>query len=152
VQVLDASAFIHEYDADGPTASVPEVRDELTDSAAFRFDAASGSGMQVHVPGQDARDSVRRAAKTTGDDDVLSETDRRLLATAHELDATLVTDDYAMQNVADELGVAVEVIAQDGISERRDWRFQCQGCGREFDDDRDRCPVCGSPLERKNPN
>ena len=50
MQVLDASAFIHEYDADGPTASVPEVREELTDSAAFRFDAASGSGMQVHVP------------------------------------------------------------------------------------------------------
>jgi UPF0271 protein len=152
VQILDASAFIHEYDADGRTASVPEVREELTDSAAFRFDAASGSGMQVHVPGQEARDAVRQAARVTGDDDVLSETDRRLLATARELDGTLVTDDYAMQNVADELGVAVEVIAQDGISERRDWRFQCQGCGREFDDDRDRCPVCGSPLERKNPS
>jgi UPF0271 protein len=44
------------------------------------------------------------------------------------------------------------VIAQDGITERRDWQFQCAGCGRTFDDDRDRCPVCGSDLSRKNPN
>ncbi|MCF2241610.1 NOB1 family endonuclease [Halobacterium salinarum] len=151
MHVLDATAFIDEYDAPDPTASVPEVRDELTDAAAFRFDAAAGSGMRVHVPAQDAREAVRQAAATTGDADVLSETDRRLLATAHELDGTLVSDDYAMQNVAAELAVTVESISQDGITERRDWRLQCQGCGREFDDtDHDRCPVCGSPLERKN--
>jgi UPF0271 protein len=56
-----------------------------------------------------------------------------------------------MQNVAEKLEVAVEVIAQDGIAEQRDWLFQCQGCGREFDEDHDRCPICGSPLSRKNP-
>jgi len=151
VRVLDASAFIHDYDADGPTASVPEVREELTDSAAFRFDAASGGGMQVHSPGNEALRAVRYAAERTGDDRELSETDRRLLAAARELGGTLVTDDYAMQNVADELGVDVEVIAQDGISERRDWRFQCAGCGREFDESKPRCPVCGSDLSRKNP-
>jgi len=44
------------------------------------------------------------------------------------------------------------VIARDGITEQRDWLFQCVGCGREFDDDRDRCPVCGSDLTRKNPS
>jgi UPF0271 protein len=56
-----------------------------------------------------------------------------------------------MQNVAEHLGVVVEAIARDGITEQRDWRFQCQGCGREFDDHRDRCPICGSDLSRKNP-
>jgi UPF0271 protein len=75
----------------------------------------------------------------------------RLIAAAFELDGTLVTDDYAMQNVAEHLGVVVEAIARDGITEQRDWRFQCQGCGREFDDHRDRCPICGSDLSRKNP-
>ncbi|WP_336036180.1 NOB1 family endonuclease [Halobacterium yunchengense] len=151
MRVLDASAFIHDYRPDGPTASTPAVREELTDAAAFRFDAQAGSGMQVHSPGERALAAVREAARTTGDLDVLSATDVGLLAAARELDGVVVTDDYAVQNVADELGVGVEAIAQDGIEERRDWRFQCQGCGREFDADRDRCPVCGSALERKNP-
>ncbi len=92
-----------------------------------------------------------RAAGETGDRDVLSETDTRLIAAAFELDATLVTDDYAMQNVAERLNVGVEVIAQDGIAEQRTWKFQCQGCGREFDEDKERCPICGMELSRKNP-
>jgi UPF0271 protein len=151
VHVLDASAFIHDYDVDGPTASIPAVREELEDAAAYRYDAQSGGGMQVQVPGDAAMAAVRDAAGETGDLDVLSETDTRLLAATYELGGTVVTDDYAVQNVADELGVGVDVIAQDGISERRDWNFQCQGCGREFDESRDRCPVCGSDLARKNP-
>jgi UPF0271 protein len=56
-----------------------------------------------------------------------------------------------MQNVAEKLGVSVEVIAREGISERREWLFQCAGCGREFDENHDRCPICGSELTRKNP-
>ena len=152
MHVLDASAFIREYNTDGQTATVPRVREELTAESGYRFDALEGSGMHVHVPDANAIEHVERAARNSGDLNELSETDVRLLAAAFELDATLVTDDYAMQNVASELGVTVEVIAQDGIDERRDWRFQCQGCGRVFDDDRDRCPVCGSDLERKNPN
>jgi UPF0271 protein len=107
--------------------------------------------MHIHIPADGTVEKVRRAASETGDREVLSDTDVRLLAAAFELDATLVTDDYAMQNVADRLGVDVSVIAQDGIDERRDWQFQCQGCGREFDENRDRCPICGSPLSRKNP-
>ena len=73
------------------------------------------------------------------------------LPPAFELDGVLVTDDYAMQNVADRVDVDVKVIAREGISETREWTFQCQGCGREFDEHRDRCPVCGMELARKNP-
>jgi len=150
--VLDASAFIDGFQTDEPTATVPRVREELQDASTYRFDALEGSGMYVHVPDQDAIDRVRRAARTTGDLDVLSETDVRLLAAALELDATLVTDDYAMQNVADELDVPFEAVAKRGIDERRDWRFKCAGCGREFDEKKPRCPVCGSELTRKNPS
>jgi len=152
MDVLDASAFIDEYRAEEPTATVPMVREELEDESAYRFDAMEGSGMHIHIPGDEAVDRARRAAGETGDREELSETDVRLLAAAFELDARLVTDDYAMQNVADRLDVAVEVIAREGITERRDWRFQCAGCGREFDENHDRCPVCGSSLSRKNPS
>ncbi|QLG61303.1 NOB1 family endonuclease [Halorarum salinum] len=151
MRVLDSSAFIHEYHTDEPTASIPMVQEELEGEHAFRFDAMEGAGMHIHVPDAQTVDQVRRASGETGDAGELSETDTRLLAAAFELDATLVTDDYAMQNVADKLGVDVEVIAREGISERRDWTFQCAGCGREFDEDQERCPVCGSDLSRKNP-
>ena len=150
--VLDASAFIDEFDTDETIATIPEVRDELENAAAYRFEAMEGAGMHIQIPDEGAITRVERAASGTGDLEVLSETDVRVLAAAVELGATLVTDDYAIQNVADALDVEVEVIAKEGIEERRDWHFQCQGCGREFEEHHDRCPICGSGLARKNPS
>ncbi|UPV75275.1 NOB1 family endonuclease [Halorussus limi] len=150
--VLDSSAFINEYHTTEDIATIPMVREELEDESAYRFDAMEGSGMHIHIPQDGAVERVRRAAEETGDFEELSTTDVRLIAAAFELDARLVTDDYAMQNVAEHMDVSVEVIAQDGITEQRDWRFQCQGCGREFDENKDRCPICGSELTRKNPS
>ncbi|MFB6085702.1 MAG: NOB1 family endonuclease [Halodesulfurarchaeum sp.] len=150
--VLDASAFIEEFETEEPVATIPAVREELRDGAGYRYDAMEGAGMHVHIPDADILDRVRRVANSTGDLDVLSGTDLRLLAAASELDGTLVTDDYAMQNVADALELTTKGIAQDGITERRDWHFQCQGCGREFEEYHDRCPICGSDLARKNPS
>ena len=151
MQVLDSSAFIHDYTTDERIATVPLVREELESEAGYRFDALEGSGMRVHIPDPGTVERVERAADETGDRETLSRTDVRLLAASFELDATLVTDDYAMQNVAEKLDVRVEVIAQDGIDERRDWDFQCQGCGRVFDENHDRCEICGSDLTRKRP-
>ncbi|RCU46817.1 DNA-binding protein [Haloplanus salinus] len=151
MHVLDSSAFIHEYHTSEQMASVPAVAEELDGESAYRFDAMEGAGMHIHIPADNTVETIERAAVETGDGEELSDTDVRLIAAAFELDGTLVTDDYAMQNVAEHLGVVVEAIARDGITEQRDWRFQCQGCGREFDDHRDRCPICGSDLSRKNP-
>ncbi|KPN30065.1 endoribonuclease Nob1 [Halolamina pelagica] len=151
MQVLDTSAFIHEYHTDDEQVSIPLVKEELEGGNEYRFDAMEGAGMELHLPADETVDRVRRAAGETGDAEELSETDTRLLATAFELDATLVTDDYAMQNVAEKLDIDVQVIAREGIEEERDWKFQCAGCGREFDEDRERCPICGSDLSRKNP-
>jgi UPF0271 protein len=149
--VLDSSAFIHEYHTDESIASIPLVREELEDESAYRFEALEGSGMHLHIPDEETVERIERAARETGDFETLSETDIRLVAATFELDGTLVTDDYAMQNVSEKLNVTVELIERDGIDEQRNWNFQCQGCGREFDENHDRCPICGSGLSRKNP-
>jgi UPF0271 protein len=149
--ILDSSAFINEYHTDERIATIPLVREELEDESAYRFDAMEGSGMYLHIPDEETVERIERAARETGDFEELSRTDIRLIAAAFELDGRLVTDDYAMQNVAEKLEVPVEVINQDGITEQREWTFQCQGCGREFDENHDRCPICGSELSRKNP-
>jgi endoribonuclease Nob1 len=150
--VLDSSAFIHEYHTTEQTATIPLVREELEDESVYRYDAMEGSGMHVHLPTDETIETVRRAARELGDLEELSRTDVRLIAATFELDGTLVTDDYSMQNVAEKLNVTVEVIAREGISEQRQWTFQCQGCGREFDERLDRCEICGSELARKNPS
>ncbi|ELY44302.1 NOB1 family endonuclease [Natronorubrum sulfidifaciens] len=150
--VLDSSAFIHDFHTTEQTATIPLVREELEDESAYRYDAMEGSGMHIHIPNGDTTEKVERAARESGDLDVLSKTDIRLVAASFELDATLVTDDYAMQNVAEKLNVTVDVIAREGIDEQRHWQYQCQGCGREFDEQKDRCPICGSGLSRKNPS
>lgn len=150
--VLDASAFINEYHTTEPTATIPMVREELQDESAYRYDAMEGSGMHIQLPEEETVERVRRAAQQSGDDDVLSITDIRLLAATLELGGVLVTDDYAIQNVAEKLDIDIELIAQDGITEQRDWVFQCQGCGREFDEREERCPICGADLARKSPN
>jgi len=149
--VLDSSAFINEYHTDERIATIPLDREELEDESAYRFDAMEGSGMHLHIPEDETVERIERAARETGDIDELSRTDIRLIAAAFELDGHLVTDDYAMQNVAEKLEVPLEVIDREGISEQREWTFQCQGCGREFDEEHDRCPICGSELSRKNP-
>ncbi len=151
MRILDSSAFIHEYTTDDEVASIPEVHEELQGGTALRFDAMEGSGMTIHVPAPGAVGQVERAATGSGDAAALSDTDLRLVATALELGGTLVTDDYAMQNVAERLDVSVEPIAREGITEEREWRFQCAGCGRTFDENKERCPICGSDLSRKNP-
>lgn len=152
MEVLDSSAFIHDYTTDDAIATIPSVRDELEDEPGYRFDALEGSGMRLHIPDPGTVERIERAAGETGDREELSRTDIRLLAAAFELDATLVTDDYAMQNVADKLDIHISLIAREGIEEHRNWSYQCQGCGRIFDEEHDRCPICGSDLDRKNPS
>lgn len=149
--VLDSSAFINEFHVNEATASIPGVREELEDESAYRFDAQEGAGMRIHIPDPESIERIRRAARDRGDLDALSDTDVRLLAAAFELEATLVTDDYAVQNVATMLEIPIQSVEQDGIEEERDWRFMCEGCGREFDEQLERCPVCGSDLTRKRP-
>ena len=151
--VLDSSFFIEHRSlpSDERAVTLPEVRDELEDTSRFRFDAATGKGMRLEMPSDEAVRAVRNTAEETGDASVLSETDVRLVALAHDEGATLVTDDYAMQNVASRLGVETRGAGKEHIKEERDWRYQCVGCGRVYDGNR-RCDVCGSETTRKNPS
>jgi UPF0271 protein len=151
MQVLDTSAFIHRYSCSEQTVSTAAVRTELTGRASYRFDADVAGGMRLHSPSTASVERVRAAAADSGDAAVLSETDIGLVATAFELEAALVTDDYAMQNVADRLHLQTHQIAREGISTTRIWRFQCQGCGRTFDASAERCPICGAAVTRKAP-
>ncbi len=150
MQILDTSAFIYSYHPDRPHASIPEVRDELEGAAQYRFDAMEGSGMRIEIPDTSSIEKIEKTAKEIGDREELSRTDIYVLAAAYQLKGTIVTDDYSIQNVAEKLDIEVLELEQEGIEEELDWKFQCTGCSRVYDEQK-RCPVCGAETTRKKP-
>ena len=89
-------------------------------------------------------------AEHTRDSEELSKTDLEVLAKAfeHKDRCVLLTDDYAVQNVAVQLGIEVKPIAQKKIKDILIWQKQCIGCKKKFDKG-EICPICGSPLKKK---
>ena len=146
--VLDSSAFFSGIELSGELYTTPSVVSELKDLLSkARFDLLGESGLQVIRPGKEAFVRVRDAASRWGEGEVLSGTDREVLALAVELDAGILTDDYALQNVAGRMGLTVIPLLQNGARGFR-WRFKCSGCGK-YADGPGECPICGAMIKRK---
>lgn len=153
VLILDTSAFFLSTTFSGKLFTVPRVEAELKDlRGKARFAVLVDEGMDVREPGRQYRRTTVEAARRSGDATVLSETDTDLLALACEVQGTLVTDDFAIQNTAHALEIPVRSLIQRG-AEPRVWKIRCTGCGKFFDTMPTRagdCPVCGSLLKRKH--
>ena len=146
--VLDASVFFSEMPVEEGAYTTPSVVGELGDlHAKCRFEALAAAGLSVREPREEDLARVEAAAVRTGDAGVLSATDRDILALALELSAVLVTDDFAVQNVAHRLGVETRSIRQRPARAIR-WRYRCSGCGRYWREPGE-CRVCGAPIRRK---
>jgi len=146
--VLDTSFFFGEFPAEGELFTVPSVVEELKDiRAKGNFEKLSAQGLRIRSPSEESTGRVLAAAGKTRDIAVISGTDRDLLALALELGADLVTDDFAIQNVALVLGVKTVPILQRKARRVR-WRYRCSGCGR-YAADAGECPVCGAAIKRK---
>lgn len=131
--------------------TVPSVEDELKSrDSVLRFDLAKEAGLRVEWPEPEMVKEVRRKAEQTRDSEELSKTDIEILAKAleHRDKGMLLTDDYAVQNVAVQLGIQVKPIAQKKIKDIILWQKQCTGCKKTFEKG-DVCPICGSPLKKK---
>lgn len=131
--------------------TVPSVADELKSrDAVLRFDLAKEAGLRVEWPEPEMVKEVRKKAEQTRDSEELSKTDIEILAKAleHRDRGILLTDDYAVQNVAVQLGIQVKPIAQKKIRDVIIWQKQCIGCRKTFDKG-DVCLICGSALKKK---
>jgi UPF0271 protein len=146
--VLDSSAFFSGIELSGELYTTPLVVNELKDlRSKARFDLLGEAGLRVIRPGKEAFVRVRDAASRWGEGEALSGTDREVLALAIELDASILTDDYALQNVAGKMGLAVVPLLQKGARGFL-WRFKCSGCGK-YAEGPGECPVCGALIKRK---
>ncbi|MBI3860187.1 MAG: nucleotide-binding protein [Thaumarchaeota archaeon] len=112
--------------------------------------------VQVTEPSAEAIERVRSTAKQTGDAGALSQTDLSLLALALDLSkgeggASLVSDDFAVRNVAEVLSIPLSKTALKGGEWKNvTWRLHCKGCGKQYTNPKlTQCPVCGTQLVRK---
>lgn len=150
--VLDASAFY----AGTPFLSGKEcyttslVLEEIRHVKSAALDGLIDAGnLKVLDPESQHISAVKKAAEKTGDVQKLSQADISVLALARQLGTTLVTDDYALANVAATLGVKVSSSSGKGLKEIRKWTSYCSACGKAFGPKETECPLCGNRLKRR---
>ena len=92
--------------------------------------------------------TANNAAKKSGDIPNLSDEDISTIALSLQLNAELVTDDFAVSNVAKNLGIKVIPVMTNGIKNVITWKYYCPGCETNFSKITE-CPRCGNRLKRK---
>jgi endoribonuclease Nob1 len=157
--VLDTSAFIMGFNPSrkGEAYSVRSVEEELSNGSLpqLRFRMFSEKGdLTVQPPSARAQTIVDDATSKMGESGYLSKADREVLALALDLkldghETVIVSDDYAIQNVADHLQIGHSSLANFGIVHRFRWIMYCPACFRRYKPPEKTCRVCGTALKRK---
>ena len=104
--------------------------------------------LTIFEPEQQFTLAVNNAAKKSGDFPNLSEEDVSTIALSLQLQAELVTDDFAVSNVAKNLNIKVIPVMTNGIKNIITWVYYCPGCKTNFSNTIE-CPNCGNTLKRK---
>jgi len=104
--------------------------------------------LQIRDPDKKYISIVKDTANKTGDSVTISEQDISIIALALENKIELITDDFAVTNVAKQLKIQTLSLMTQGISTVGKWIIYCSMCGKEFSKEKE-CPICGSKLNRK---
>jgi UPF0271 protein len=149
IYIADSSLFIIGKRVDGNIITVPSVVNEIRDERSRTI--LELMNVRIEPPLQSFIREVTTKARATRDSEELSKTDIDLLAKALEYTRNettiLVTDDYAVQNTAIQLGIKVMPAGQKKIKDILLWEKFCIGCKRRFPQGED-CPVCGTHLKK----
>lgn len=97
---------------------------------------------------QDSVKAVTEMAKKTGDFQELSKADISAVALALQTGGQIITDDFAVSNLAKNMRIKVHPVMTGGIRDVGKWKYYCAACGKEFSAV-STCPICGSKLGKK---
>ncbi|MCW4052625.1 MAG: NOB1 family endonuclease [Candidatus Bathyarchaeota archaeon] len=160
--ILDSSAFIAGFDPlliRSVQYSVPEVEKELIEGSLpwTRLKTALEVGkLKIRIPKLNYFERIKIQSKQAGDLLFLSHADNQVLALALQfkdvgLDSEIVTDDYSIQNVANQLGIKFVPLMTFGIRYHFRWRIYCPACYRKYPADftSKQCSTCGTQLKRR---
>ncbi len=158
--ILDTSSFIQGFNSSDQSTKLfttyfvkGEVREEM---AQIRLDNWERTGrIIIKNPGEESLNHILSRSKKLGENKALSATDHSVVGLAYELsneyDVTVISDDYAVQNLSDELGIKHKGLITRGIKKRFNWVHYCPGCWKHFDGPQEDnvCPICGTEMKRK---
>lgn len=156
MKILDACGILHsdlDYSAGEYYITNSVVAEIMNETAKAMVDNGIRRGnLKIRDPKVESIARAKEAAKKTGDVGKLSDADLDVLALALESGAEIISDDYAIQNVAASLRLKYQTTAKEGIQKEYVWEKICPGCGLKHSPDFDRCEVCGSKLKRVGKN
>jgi UPF0271 protein len=157
IHVLDSTAFYAgiPFQGEGKYYTTYQVLDEVRGRGIGA--QLIHSRVQVTEPSKESVQKVKEASNRTGDQKSLSEADTSILAVTLDLvkskrddEVVLVTDDFAVRNVAEVIGINLSETSIRGEWKKITWITYCKGCGKEYlDPKRSVCEVCGTKLSRK---
>lgn len=149
IYIADASLFIIKKRLSGSIITVPSVAEEIRDENSRTI--MELMDVRIEPPLTSFKKEVMKKAGITKDREELSGTDIDILAKALEYsrreEVTLISDDFAVQNTAIQLGIHVMPAGGRVIKDILLWEKRCIGCKRRFPAG-DECPVCGSPMKK----
>lgn len=148
--VLDTSAILsRKFNISGSDVIVPSsVIDEIRKGKLKSLLDASLETIRIMSPSDTSIEIVRKKADESGDLNVLSRTDIDVIALAYETGSAVVSDDYAIQNVASMLSIKFTGADLSGITEKVVWKYRCTGCRKMYAQSIGLCPVCGHEVVR----
>ena len=152
-RVLDSSAFYAgiPFSSSEPSVTTSYVYNEIKhikkDHDAVQI-LIETRRLKISDPEHKFIITVNNAAKKSGDFPNLSQEDVSIIALSLQLNAELITDDFAVSNVAKNLSIKVIPVMTSGIKNVVIWKYYCPGCKTNFSKVTE-CPRCGNRLKRK---
>jgi len=152
--VLDASAFYAgiPFQSSKKCFTTTSVYDEVKHirrSYSVLEALIDAGNLIIMQPEKSSLNKVIVSAEETGDRRKLSSADISIIALALQLRRTLISDDYAIGNVATFLKIPVKSLAFKGIKELRRWVSFCKACGHAYNSYVSVCRICGSRLRHR---
>ena len=104
--------------------------------------------LKIRDPSSEFLEMAREESKKTGDFNQLSKQDISVIALCLQMNGEIITDDFAISNVAKNLNLKVSPLMTSGINDVGNWIHYCPGCKKNFESGSE-CPLCGTQLKRK---
>jgi len=104
--------------------------------------------LKIREPSSESTKNAIKSSKDTGDFPQLSKQDISIIALGIEMKGQIISDDFAISNVAKNIGLEIIPIMTKGIKDVGKWIHYCPGCRTNHTIGKE-CPVCGTSLKRK---
>ena len=157
ILILDSTVFLEGASdglPEGARVTVFEVAEEMkSGKAAIEFDKIQKMGLEIIEPKEEFILAAKKLQEKTKDR--VSQTDLRVIALAlqfknREKEVSVVSDDYAVQNLCKKEKINFLPLSKKGITRELNWKGRCKACGAPMQDKS--CDVCGSTGKKYVPH